>query len=97
MRNANFTVNAEKVVQQSITISKEEFIRIIEDKLDGSITCVINMYEGDTFVESNMFFIGGDKYALLMSESPEFAPGKPVNEYREIDLWHIIDLIRSGQ
>lgn len=40
--------------------------------------------------------IDGQYYELLMSESPDFATGKPANEYREADIWHVIDLMSAN-
>lgn len=46
-------------------------------------------------LSSETFEIIGDNFELLMSSNPEFAPGKPENEFRRSDLWHFVDLLRS--
>ncbi|EOR24973.1 hypothetical protein A499_06475 [Niallia nealsonii AAU1] len=46
-------------------------------------------------IGSIKFLVNNDRYELLMSESPEFAPGKPADDFREDDLLYIIDLIEN--
>jgi len=36
-------------------------------------------------------------YADLMSANPSWAPNKPAGVFRQEDLWHFVDLIRSRQ
>jgi hypothetical protein len=36
-------------------------------------------------------------YTELMSANPSWAPNKPVGVFRQEDLWHFVDLIRSRQ
>ncbi|WP_181950802.1 hypothetical protein, partial [Sporomusa ovata] len=86
-----------KTVQEAIKIVKEDIISIAEDKANKHIHVKINLVgaSGNT-VLSEEYGIDGDKYLLLMSANPTFAPSKPENEYRECDLWYIIDLIRAA-
>lgn len=97
MRSVNYTINKSVPTIQPVSVTNEEFVRIVEDKAEETIMCIVNAYSGIELVETKSIIINGDKYSLLMSGSPTFATGKPANEYREIDLWYVIDLIRSGQ
>jgi hypothetical protein len=36
-------------------------------------------------------------YTELMSANPSWAPNKPAGVFRQEDLWHFVDLIRSRQ
>lgn len=98
MRYINIPINYVKPVPINGVITKEEFEEIIENKVYKTIIVSIQQYDSDDYlVRTVKQTIDGDKYELLMSESPEFAEGKPENEYREIDLWYIIDKIREEQ
>lgn len=48
-------------------------------------------------IGSIRFLVNNDRYELLMSESPEFAPGKPAGDFRKDDLFYIIDLMENEQ
>ncbi|MBZ9536274.1 hypothetical protein KGR20_19040 [Cytobacillus oceanisediminis] len=48
-------------------------------------------------ISRESYTISGEYFDLLMSESPDFAPGKPLNDYRENDLWYVITLMRNKQ
>lgn len=52
--------------------------------------------EDGTELNRDKLTITGENYDLLMSESPEFAPNKPINDFREEDLFYIIDKMRAG-
>lgn len=98
MRIVTIPVTYVKPVPINGVITKEEFEEIFENKVYKTIIVSIKQYDSDDYLVRNIKqTIDGDKYDLLMSESPEFAEGKPENEYREVDLWHIIDLIREEQ
>ncbi|CQR74168.1 hypothetical protein SOV_22950 [Sporomusa ovata DSM 2662] len=97
MREVNKTVNVTKTVQEAIAIVKEDIISIAEDKANKHIHVKINLVDvSGNIVMSEEYGIDGDDYTLLMSANPDFAPNKPENEYREADLWYIIDLIRGA-
>lgn len=61
-----------------------------------AVTINLKNKNGDV-VKTESYEIIGEHYDLLMSESPGFADGKPANEYRESDLWYIIDMLRESQ
>lgn len=94
MRTVNYSI--EKLVSrtESIPVNKEEILRITEDKQNRTIFCEIGLSNESGVVDKLPVIIEGDHYTLLMSDNSDFAPNKPENEYREIDLWHIVDLIR---
>lgn len=92
-----FTIYNNTSSQKQATI--EEILSINENKQMRFINVVVGykVDEVSDFIQNvnDIYEIVGDNYDLLMSENPEFAEGKPQNEYREADVWHIIDLIRS--
>lgn len=75
----------------------EEIYLIEENKLNNTVVVrtVFKGIYGEVLSEMT-YWITGDNYDKLMADSPEFAPGKPENEYREVDLWYIIDKITEG-
>lgn len=75
---------------------KQEVLTKVEDSRARRIEVLIGIKtsEGE-LIREDSYKIEGDKYDLLMSESPEFAPGKPLDEYRESDLFYVIDLMQS--
>ena len=96
MRDTNKVIIKYEQQSTEIVATKEELIYIGENKELGIVECTIHYKDVDGNVIGNEFVeITGEKYGLLMSASPSFAPSKPENEYREEDLWYIIDLIRT--
>jgi hypothetical protein len=88
----SFTVTTPQVVQSV----SEEIQSIEESKLDQYVSVgLVYKDAGGNTIGNKVEYINGDDYLLLMSESPAFAPGKPANEYREQDLFYVIDMIRS--
>jgi hypothetical protein len=55
------------------------------------------MTSDNEILDTKSFQITGEKFDLLMSESPEFAIGKPKDDFRRADLRYVIDLIREEQ
>lgn len=85
-----------KTIDASVIITKEDFLAITEDKVSRIISLDIGLYDQEGVLVTTEFLkVVGDHYDVLMSESPPFAPGKPANEYREVDLWYIVDQVRS--
>lgn len=70
---------------------------IVEKKSEKTVTVIVNFIVDNTIVGNKSYSITGTKYDLLMSQSPEFSPNKPLNEYREVDLWYMIDQIRNEE
>ncbi|MDF2791150.1 MAG: CampHawk [Neobacillus sp.] len=98
MREVNKNIIIKQVVENTILATEESILIINENKGQKYIyveTAYIDQ-NGDQISTTNNK-ITGDLYDLLMSQSPDFAPNKPLNEYREVDLWYIIDQIRSQQ
>ena len=94
MRTAQRTVEVSKTIPVKVTIVKEDIKSISENKAMKQIDVVVAAYdENNNLIQENLVIIVADKYDLLMSANPNFAPNKPENEYRENDLWYIIDLL----
>lgn len=98
MRECNKEIELQKVTNIVEIATTEEIVRITEDKVSNLI-CVdtISKNANGDIINNENTTIYGDYYNMLMSESPSFAPNKPQNEYREDDIWYIIDLIRNSQ
>jgi hypothetical protein len=95
MRECNKTININKNITVEETANTEEIVSIMENKISKTINIAVEFKNNGNLLLSESYLITGDKYNLLMSENPSFAPSKPQNEYREADLWYIIDLIRQ--
>ncbi|SDW21872.1 hypothetical protein [Paenibacillus sp. PDC88] len=94
MRTSNKSILVTKSVQSNVVVSYETLEEIYESKPSSRIDVRIGYYsENGELLRTQSITISGDNYMLLMSESPKFAPGKPANEYREADLWHVVDNI----
>jgi len=85
------TVAVTRIETVNVSSTHEQITKIKEDKDMRTVEVEVCYYQADEFVKKVSFLIDGENYAYLMSEGPDFAPDKPVNEYREIDLWHILD------
>lgn len=97
MRTTNKEIVITSTIVNNVRIVKEMLIVITEDKVNGSISVDVGLYSENNELEKiENYVIKGAYYDLLMSESPNFAPNKPLNEYREEDLWYIIDLISGA-
>lgn len=80
-----------------LTRAKQENIYMTnQNKIEKKIEIGVQYLKEDgSFIHSETYLVEGENYTLLMSTDSCFAPGKPENEYREIDLWCIIDKIRN--
>lgn len=96
MRTVNREITLQKIVPATETIVIEDFDSIVENKVEKYVCAkVISKNTEGKVLETTSYMITGDNYMLLMLGNPSYAPGKPENEYRETDLWHVIDLICS--
>ena len=98
------TINKEIIISKQVVENcitdiaiAEELVVISEDKPNQTVFVQVSYKNsaGDELSREN-YTITGSSYALLMAENPDFAPGKPANEYREADLWYVIDLMRNA-
>lgn len=97
MRESTREIKFNQVVVQTKNADKEDLIVINEDKQDRRIKVTVGYFDSsDNLLEKEDVVLTGEYYDLLMTDSPSFAPGKPLNEYREIDLWHVIDLMKQS-
>lgn len=96
MRLVTKIIKQSKVVEVEEMVFSEEFTAITDMKNVRTVRAR-SEYKNSSgeVIGTEEYEISGTWYDLLMSESPEFAPGKPANEYRETDLWHIIELIHT--
>ena len=89
-QKADTVITTKQAVSEEITAIKElkpsKYVEVTTDFKDST----------GAVIHTDTTIIRDEKYDLLMSESPPFAPGKPALEYREVDLWHIIDMIRAA-
>jgi len=95
MRDSNKTIHRIITTEISEKAATEEIKTTLEDKQNKSIQVVI-VYRDTTGkqIGDEMIMLEGEEYGLLMSANPDFAPEKPKNEYREADLWYVLDTIR---
>lgn len=97
IRECNREIYFNKMIIVSELIKSETIVSIFENKKAETVEVVVDCYnEKNEFIKDEQYLIKGEKYDLLMSANPDFAPNKLENEYREADLWHIIELIRSA-
>lgn len=98
MREILKTVMVIEEVQNSYTATSEELDAILENKTNKYITVTVNQRDlNGRILIVYKYTIDGDRYTQIMSDRPAFAPDKPTNEYREVDLWYMIDQIRTEQ
>lgn len=100
MRAINETITKQetRLVEVPVKAVNEEFHYINEFKTDKYIdVCTVYLDSEGNAVKYSYYKVDGENYDYLMSQSPDFANGKPENEYREEDLWYIIDLIKTKQ
>lgn len=96
MRKTSIPYEGYKNIKIKDTITNETFMNINENKYEKQILVTISQNNDRNEVLNTICYcIKDDYYTLLMSEHPNFAPNKPRNEYREDDIWYIIDLIRN--
>ena len=96
MRTTNRTVDKLTTITVTEVGITEEFIYRQDfplQKLYMTRTRLLN--DNNEMVEEQDINITGDDYDLLMSQSPEFSPGKVAGDCREEDVWYMVDLIRS--
>ena len=98
MRTINQKITVQEINLVEKTATNEAFVTIFEDKENRQIAVTVSQddAEGNSLNKKN-YFIKEEKYDLLMSANPDFAPNKLENEYREEDIWYVIDLIRMEQ
>lgn len=98
MRDINKTFDLKKTVDvETVETAVKEILSVIYENKAREYVDVEVQYitESGQVISQENYAITDQKYELLMSESPGFAPGKPYGEYREVDLWYIIDQMRA--
>lgn len=98
MRTINKTYTINKVVTETVTAVREDIVTYSVDREQKFVYVKTSCKDVDNNeVDSQELKIIGENYDLLMSESPDFAQGKPENDFRECDLFYVIDKVRSEQ
>ncbi len=95
MRETNKVIAQTTMNTVDVSINNERFLTIYENKEYEIINVTVGYYHDDDLISKEMLEISGGYYEMLMSPFPAFAPGKAKNEYREEDLWYIVELIRN--
>lgn len=98
MRLTTKIIKIPKTILEEVEIINEELAFIAENKEHRQITVKVSLLDNRGEIRgAEDYEVSGDYYSLLMSANPEFAPNKLANEYRESDIWYIIDLINSNR
>lgn len=96
MRSTNYELTYKKEIEVTNQIVTEKLSSITENKDNKTIEIIINGYDELGYIAKTEYIdIIGYNYDLIMSDKPSFAPSKPANEYREEDLWYMVDKIKS--
>lgn len=96
MRNVSKEIIHTKEVNVTETIVQENISQILENKNAKIMQVTVESYNANNeLILKKDYVVDNGNYDLLMSANPSFAPNKPENEYRESDLWYIIDLINN--
>ena len=76
-----------------------EDIRMIEEAPNISVSVLVGKTDsaGEFLVPQafSIYMIDGDMYTELNGPPTSWAPDKPDGTYRNQDLWHFIDILRS--
>lgn len=76
----------------------EDIISTSHDKMSKRLAFTVNLYREDgSLINPESYLIEGEDYNYLMSVDPAFTEGKPENDYREVDLWCMVDKIRERE
>ena len=96
MRTVSIPIQIEKVVSVTEMATQDDLTIVNKNKNDKTIYVVRELRDNNgKVIRSSEHNIKDDYYELLMSESPDFAPGKPLNDCREEDIFYILDLMMS--
>jgi hypothetical protein len=92
VRSVNYQVTCEKLMPVTVDVVIERIANIYEDKLSSNITVTIQSLDSEgAVVSEKQKCIVAEAYNILLSANPDFAPGKPENEYREADIFYVLD------
>lgn len=92
IRNISATFKTMQTVEIQATRELIKEYRVAQDKV---LAWIDFQDSNGQVLHMETIQIDGEMLTLLMSEGPEFAPGKPAGDFRKDDLWHVIDLIRN--
>lgn len=98
MKSCNIEFDFYEQVKVTKMAINKQLSQITEDKINRNIIVNIHYLDSENnLISGERIVIEGKNYDLIMSVNPDFAPGKRENEYREDDLWYVIDKIKSEQ
>ncbi|ASS66542.1 hypothetical protein [Paenibacillus sp. RUD330] len=90
--------NKQTVTHIPTRVHHETFTIIYENKDTQTVDVTVGFFdENEVNVGGKRYVITGNYYALLMAANPPYSPNKQKNEYREADLFYIIDLMDSEE
>ena len=76
----------------------EEIVSTSHDKITKKLELTVHLYREDgSFINGESYVIQGDDYTFLLSADPAFTEGKMENDYREVDLWCMVDKLRERE
>lgn len=76
----------------------EDIVSTSHDKISKKLSLTVHLYREDqSFINGESYVIEGGDYAFLMSDDPAFAEGKMADDYREVDLWCMVDKLRERE
>jgi hypothetical protein len=76
----------------------EDIISTSHDKISKRLQLTVHLYRADgTLINPETYVIEGEDYTFLMSVDPAFTEGKPEGDYREVDLWCMVDKLRERE
>lgn len=97
MRVINKEVDVVKEMKVKEVATQEEIYLTSENKEIQRVEVSIALKNNEgTIIKTEFYEVQGHYYEMLYSDSPAFPPEKPRGNYREIDLWYVIDLIRKS-
>lgn len=74
----------------------EDIVSTSYDKILQKLELTVQLYRADgSLINTESYVIEGEDFTFLMSADPAFVEGKLENEYRESDLWCMVDRIRE--
>ena len=76
----------------------EDIVSTSHDKISQRLQLTVHLYrEDNSLINPESYVIEGEDYTFLMSVDPSFAEGKPEGDYREVDLWCMVDKLRERE
>ncbi|MED3792311.1 hypothetical protein P4571_07640 [Niallia alba] len=98
MISINKPITISRFVTETIIATSKDFTKVVKDKEKQVIEVEIRYIDvNGNEISRESYRIVGELYDLVMSQSPDFAEGKPADDFRDNDLWYIIDKIEEDK